>query len=306
MLGRVSPVTRVTLPACRAHYPGGPQRVHLSVASPPRAAFPVSQPGRRPRLHFRGLLRLHSRYGPSDRSAAQGGLCHEASARPVAQTDRSSATRSTDNSLGGTFLHWRRAPSGRTGEFGRGSRSSWPLTRKSPSPKASARRSPTSPSGPRPTKVKRWSPATPGAASISRRSIRSPSRREKSSDLVEPDRAVRGVTGIGVDEAVGVGAAVELVEPAPAVEDVVTRGRRAARPPGRRRPADRRRPHLRCGRRPSHRSPRRRPCRRGTARRGSASSRDESCRCRRALACRGRPGGARDRPRAGRPCRRRA
>jgi hypothetical protein len=94
MLGRVSPVTRVTLPACRAHYPGGPQRVHLSVASPPRAAFPEIQAGRRPRLRFRGLLRLHSRYGPSDRSTARGGLRHEASACPVARTDRSSATRS--------------------------------------------------------------------------------------------------------------------------------------------------------------------------------------------------------------------
>ena len=114
MLGRVSPVTRVTFPACRAHYPGGPQRVHLSVASPPRAAFPEIQAGRRPRRLFRGLLRLHSRYGPSDRSTAQGGLCHEASTRLVAQTGRSSATRSTDNSLGGTFLHWWRAPSGRT------------------------------------------------------------------------------------------------------------------------------------------------------------------------------------------------
>src|SRR5205823_2667870 len=84
------------------------------VASPPRAAFPEIQAGRRPRLHFRGLLRLHSRYGPSDRSTAQGGLRHEASARLVAQTGRSSATRSTDNSLGGTFLHRWRAPSGRT------------------------------------------------------------------------------------------------------------------------------------------------------------------------------------------------
>src|SRR4051794_273116 len=114
MLGRVSPVTRVTLPACRAHYPGGPRRVRPSVASPPRAAFPEIQAGRRPRLHFRGLLRLHSRYGPSDRSTARGGLRHEASTRPVAQASRSSATRSTDNSLGRTFLHWRRAPSGRT------------------------------------------------------------------------------------------------------------------------------------------------------------------------------------------------
>ena len=84
-------------------YPGGPRRVHLSVASPPRAAFPVIQAGRRPRLHFRGLLRLHSRYGPPDRSAAQGGLRHEASACPVARTDRSSATRS-NRQLSGWLL----------------------------------------------------------------------------------------------------------------------------------------------------------------------------------------------------------
>src|SRR4051812_17297021 len=32
--GRVSPVTRITFPACRAHYPGGSRRVHLSIASP--------------------------------------------------------------------------------------------------------------------------------------------------------------------------------------------------------------------------------------------------------------------------------
>jgi hypothetical protein len=43
-----------------------------------------------------------------------GGLCHEASTRTVARPSRSSASRSTDNSLGGTFLHWCYAPSGRT------------------------------------------------------------------------------------------------------------------------------------------------------------------------------------------------
>src|SRR3954471_9340492 len=58
------------------------------------------------RCPIQGLLRLHSRYGLSDRSIAQGDLCHEASARRVAPPDRSSATSSTDNSLGGTFLHW--------------------------------------------------------------------------------------------------------------------------------------------------------------------------------------------------------
>src|SRR5215210_4133583 len=73
---------------------------------PACTAFPVSQAGRRPRLHFRDLLRLPSRYGLSDCSIARGDLCHEASARSVAQPSRSSATSSTDNSLGGTFLHW--------------------------------------------------------------------------------------------------------------------------------------------------------------------------------------------------------
>src|SRR4051812_31723343 len=37
----------------------------------PTRAFPVIQAGRRPSLHFRGLLRLHSRYGLPDCSTAQ-------------------------------------------------------------------------------------------------------------------------------------------------------------------------------------------------------------------------------------------
>jgi hypothetical protein len=60
----------------------------------PTRAFPESQAGRRPSLHFRGLLRLHSRYGLLDCSTAHGGLCHEASIQPVTQLNRSSATRS--------------------------------------------------------------------------------------------------------------------------------------------------------------------------------------------------------------------
>jgi hypothetical protein len=66
----------------------------VSIASLSRAAFPESQPGRHPRGHFRGLLRLHSRYGPLDRATAQGGLCRKASARPVTQPRRLPATRS--------------------------------------------------------------------------------------------------------------------------------------------------------------------------------------------------------------------
>ncbi len=79
---------------------------------PIHAAFPVIQAGRHPHHHFRGLLRLHTRYGPLDCSTAQGGLCHEASARPVTRQSRSSATRPIDNYLGGTSLHWCYALSG--------------------------------------------------------------------------------------------------------------------------------------------------------------------------------------------------
>src|SRR4029077_12911860 len=39
---------------------------------PAHAAFPKWQEGRHPHCHFRGLLRLHSRYRPPDRSAAHG------------------------------------------------------------------------------------------------------------------------------------------------------------------------------------------------------------------------------------------
>jgi len=81
---------------------------------PVRAAFPKLGVGRRPHCYFRGLLRLHSRYGPLDRSTARGGLCHEAPDRPVAQPIRSSASRPIDNCPGGTFLHRCHAPSGRT------------------------------------------------------------------------------------------------------------------------------------------------------------------------------------------------
>src|SRR5215475_6908964 len=75
-----------------------------------RAAFPDSWAGRHPRLHFRGLLGLHSSYGPPGCSTAQGGLCHEASTQPVTQPNRSSATRPIDNYLGGFFLHWLSVP----------------------------------------------------------------------------------------------------------------------------------------------------------------------------------------------------
>src|SRR2546423_7049431 len=72
---------------------------------PARAAFPKWQEGRHPHCHYRGLLRLHTRYGPPDRSAAQGDLCREAPTRPVTQSSRSPASRPIDNYPGGTLLH---------------------------------------------------------------------------------------------------------------------------------------------------------------------------------------------------------
>jgi len=77
---------QIAFPACRAHYPGGPDqvlvgcRVARSRAGffPVRAAFPVSQAGRRPHLHFRGLLKLHTRYGLQDCSPTIRGLYREA------------------------------------------------------------------------------------------------------------------------------------------------------------------------------------------------------------------------------------
>ncbi len=66
-------MTQTTFLTCRAHYPGGPNRC-VSVFFPVRAAFPNYLVGRHPRLHFRGLLKLHSRYGLQDCSPAYGGL----------------------------------------------------------------------------------------------------------------------------------------------------------------------------------------------------------------------------------------
>jgi hypothetical protein len=113
-LGGSPSLARTTMRTCRAHYPGGSKRVHVSIASPFHAAFPKLWVGRHPHCPFRGLLRLHSRYGPHACSTAQGGLCHGAPAGPVARPRRPLATSSIDNSLGGTLLHRCFAPSRRT------------------------------------------------------------------------------------------------------------------------------------------------------------------------------------------------
>src|SRR2546425_10809621 len=65
------PLTRITFPTCRAQYPDGSDQVLVGCSwarsragfFPVRTAFPVMQAGRHPCLNFRGLLKLHTRYG---------------------------------------------------------------------------------------------------------------------------------------------------------------------------------------------------------------------------------------------------
>jgi hypothetical protein len=70
-----------------------------------RSAFPKWQEDRHPHCHYRGLRRLHSRYGPPDCSATQGDLCHEAPVQPVTRPSRSSASGPIDNYPGEFLPH---------------------------------------------------------------------------------------------------------------------------------------------------------------------------------------------------------
>jgi hypothetical protein len=63
------PITRTTFPTCRAHYLGG-SRGCVCRLLPHACSLPKWPEGRHPHCHFRGLLGLHSRYGPPNRSAA--------------------------------------------------------------------------------------------------------------------------------------------------------------------------------------------------------------------------------------------
>ena len=90
------PITRTTFPTCRAHYPGGSSGCACRLLPPGKW-----QEGRHPHCHFRGLLRLHSRYGPPDRSAAHRRPLSRGSNPCGYPPSRSSATGSIDNSPGG-------------------------------------------------------------------------------------------------------------------------------------------------------------------------------------------------------------
>ena len=93
------PLAQITFSACRAHYPGGSEQV-LVGSFPARAAFPVFQAGRHPHRHFRGLLKLHSRYGLHSCSPTIRGLYREAPSWLVPRPGRSQATKSYRQLLG--------------------------------------------------------------------------------------------------------------------------------------------------------------------------------------------------------------
>ena len=86
------PITRVALPACCAHYPGGPKRVRLPASSPVPHGLPRYPDGSASASLLSRPAQASTCYGPLARSAAQGGLRHRASVRSLANC--LSATRS--------------------------------------------------------------------------------------------------------------------------------------------------------------------------------------------------------------------
>ena len=82
------------------------ERVHVSIASPLARPSPN---GRRVGIRIVTLIACSGFTHVTAHRIAQppySDLCHEAPARPVTRPNRSSATRSIDNSLGGILLHW--------------------------------------------------------------------------------------------------------------------------------------------------------------------------------------------------------
>ena len=71
----------------------GELRVPRAGFFPVRTAFPVIGAGRRPHHYFRGLLKLHTRYGLHSCSPTIRGLYREASPSPVSRLGRSQATK---------------------------------------------------------------------------------------------------------------------------------------------------------------------------------------------------------------------
>ena len=74
--------------------------------------------GRRPHLHFRGLLRLHSRSARKVAQPPKAAFVTGLRSRRLPDKTACQLPDQTDNCLGGSFLHWCYAPSGRTEKSG--------------------------------------------------------------------------------------------------------------------------------------------------------------------------------------------
>jgi hypothetical protein len=101
------PITRLTLATCRAHYPDGPERVHLSVASPLHAGLPRISGGS-------ASMTSLARPAQASRALRPAGLLDHPMAAFVTRLRPTGLPRQaarllpgpTDNFLGGSFLHW--------------------------------------------------------------------------------------------------------------------------------------------------------------------------------------------------------
>jgi hypothetical protein len=115
---RVSPVTRFTVPACRAHYPGGSRRVHVSIASPLTRPSPFCR-----RVGIRtstfeacsGFTHVTARRIAQPSKAAF--VTRLRLERLLVQAVRQLPDQSTILGVEPTS-HWRYAPSGRTKNYG--------------------------------------------------------------------------------------------------------------------------------------------------------------------------------------------
>ena len=96
-----------------AHYPGGPATGAFVGYSPVGRGLPLISGGSASTLHFRGLLRLHSRSARKVAQPPKAAFVTGLRSRRLPDKTACQLPDQTDNCLGGSFLHWCYAPSGR-------------------------------------------------------------------------------------------------------------------------------------------------------------------------------------------------
>ena len=99
------PITRTTLPTCRAHYPGGSRGCACRLL-PHACGLPQMTGGSASALELSRPAQASLCYGPSDRSAAQGRLRRRAPPQPVTRPGRLPASGPIDNYPGEILPHW--------------------------------------------------------------------------------------------------------------------------------------------------------------------------------------------------------